>query len=247
MIRNNRGSTSVLVILVIIVLATFGGVAVTSSWTNKKLAMKSVAWNEEYCLQEQKAEYMTARIDAILLEAQNKTLEYFSEGDFAQGKQPSGVMPSLVSEDFLNSFEDNESKTERILAVRTIYRRLYYYYAAVKLQELAADTGIEVIVANDDAGWFLNTGAAAPMAGDLTVAFTVSAGDQPGDLFLNVGMEILAPEYDLDIGDGTKWQYSVLFKPLNGSVRYRITDWSTGQVPMQVSQDQSSPFDGSIG
>jgi len=247
MIRNNRGSTSILVILVIIVLATFGGVAVTSSWTNKKLAMKSVSWNEEYCLQEKKAEYITARIDAILLEAQNMALEYFSEGNFAQSKKPSGIMPSLVPDNFLGIFEDSQSVAERTLAVRIIFRRLYYYYAAVKLHELAADTGIEVIGTNNDAGWFLDTEAAAPMAGDLTVAFSVSAGNRPGDLYIDVGMQIWEPEYDLEIDDGTNWRHTVEFKPQNGSVRYRITDWNAGQVPMQSAGNQSGPFDGTIG
>jgi hypothetical protein len=102
MIANRRGSTSILVILVIIVLATFGGVAVTSAWINKKLAMKTVSWREEYYEQDRQAEYMTARIDAALRDARDRAEAYFTDAYFA-GKDPAGIAPSLISAEFTHT------------------------------------------------------------------------------------------------------------------------------------------------
>lgn len=248
MMNNKHGSASVLVILVIIVLATFGGVAVTSSWTNKKLAMQTAAWTEEFYEQEAKAEYMTARIDAALLEAQQKALAYFTGNYFAEEKRPLGIAPSLISEEFTGWVQDDDKRSDRLIATRIIFRRLYYYYAVQSLSGLSAETGIEVTTTGGHVALFLDTGTAAPMTGDVIVSFTVSAGDRPGDIYLKASIDVLEPEYDLTITDAENWRYTMIFSPQNGSVRYSITNWSTRQVPITMPEHSAgSSFNGTVG
>lgn len=246
MIANRRGSTSILVILVIVVLATFGGVAVTSAWINKKLAMKTVSWREEYYEQDRQAEYMTARIDAVLRDARDRAAAYFTDAYFARGRIPAGIAPSLISAEFTQYVADLGASSAPTAGVRELYTRLYFYYAAANLADLAKTWDIKVTAAGGDAGAFLDVGLDAPGPGDLTAAFTVSAGEDPGDLYLNVSLVVEEPAFELRIANGGDWRYGIAFRWLESGSRYRVTCWSAGQVPMEMTGESDS-FDGSVG
>ena len=45
---NSKGAASVLVILIIVVLATFGGIALTAGWTNKELSIRAAQAKADY-------------------------------------------------------------------------------------------------------------------------------------------------------------------------------------------------------
>jgi hypothetical protein len=229
MILNRRGSTSVLVILVIIVLATFGGVAVTSSWINMNLAAKNVAWNEEYYEREMQAEYMLAWIDSALIDARDQAAAYFTDGYFAEGKIPPGIPPSLIGEDFREAAADG---TSRELTVQTLFTRLYYYHAAVNLETLAGMYPIAIDIAGGHADRFLDMGAGIPGAGDLTVSYSVAGGMDPGDLSLDVAMDVLSPGFSLGMPEGDDWRDILSFDFGDAQTRLRITRWNTAQVPL---------------
>ncbi|MGI5877080.1 MAG: hypothetical protein ACOX7W_00580 [Christensenellales bacterium] len=245
MIANEKGSTSVLVILVIIVLATFAGIAVTSSWINRKLAMKNVSWTEQYYEQDRLAEYKTARIDAVLLAAQEKALAYFTDGYFAQGKLPEGIAPSTVPENFLREADGARTGAQRVSAAETLFTRLYWYYAAEGLSRIAAREGL-TIAGTNPAG-ILDPDTALPARGDLTVSFTQSSGDMPGDLRLHGVLDVLPPAISAELEDGDNWRFSVRFVPESGFSRFLIVRWNVSQVPMTVSGHTGSSFDGVVG
>lgn len=247
MIANEKGSTSVLVILVIIVLATFAGIAVTSSWINRKLAMKNVSWNEQYYEQDRFAEYKTARIDAVLLAAQEKALAYFSEGYFARGKLPEGIAPSAVPENLLREADSAQTEAQRRSTAESLFTRLYCYYAAEGLSRIATEESLDLAITGENPARFLNPDTALPAQGDLTVSFTQSSGDMPGDLRLHGALDVLPPVMSADIEDGENWRFSVRFVSEPGSSRFSIVGWYASQVPMTVSENAGDSFDGVVG
>lgn len=247
MTANEKGSTSVLVILVIIVLATFAGIAVTSSWINRKLAMKNVSWTEQYYEQDRLAEYKTARIDAVLLAAQEKALAYFSGDYFAHGKLPEDIAPSAVPENLLREADSAQTEAQRRSAVKSLFTRLYWYYAAEGLSRIAARESLDLTITGATAARILNPDTALPARGDLTVSFTQSSGDMPGDLRLHGALDVLPPAMSVDIEDGGNWRFTVRFAPEPGSSRFSIVGWNASQAPMKVSDNAGNSFEGVVG
>lgn len=69
LLKSNRGATSVLIMVMMIILMVFGLAALTTSAVSKKLAQKNANWLEEYYLLQGKAEKLMAEIeDKLYLE-----------------------------------------------------------------------------------------------------------------------------------------------------------------------------------
>ena len=81
MIRNEKGASSIIVILLMIVLIVLGLAAFSASYSNYRLGQKTVTWSEEYYLLEKQAEEKLFIIDRALIDSFNETkneFDYFS-------------------------------------------------------------------------------------------------------------------------------------------------------------------------
>lgn len=63
LMKSNKGASSVLVILLLVVLVVFGVAALTTALSNVRLGQKVVDWNEKYYAAEAQANEMYAEID----------------------------------------------------------------------------------------------------------------------------------------------------------------------------------------
>lgn len=79
-LKSERGISSVLVIFMMIVLVTFGAIALTSAYANIKLANKTLAWNQDYYALDSQAEQALAYIDQIIVLEQQGQLAQNSAG-----------------------------------------------------------------------------------------------------------------------------------------------------------------------
>lgn len=65
-VNNERGSSSILVVLVFLMLGIFSVLGMMSSYSEYKLALKNAEWNREYYILEGKAQAFTAGMDKLL-------------------------------------------------------------------------------------------------------------------------------------------------------------------------------------
>ena len=70
-INNDRGSSSILVIILMVVLMIFGISILTTSLSNMRLSEKKKSWISEYYQLEALSEERIARIDSMLIKANN--------------------------------------------------------------------------------------------------------------------------------------------------------------------------------
>lgn len=70
LMKSNKGASSVLVILLLVVLVVFGVAALTTALSNVRLGQKVVDWNDKYYAAEAQANEMYAQIDGVVKPAQ---------------------------------------------------------------------------------------------------------------------------------------------------------------------------------
>lgn len=78
-LKNEKGSSSILVIILMVVLMVFGLAVLTTSLSNMRLSQKKHAWLNDYYLTEAKAETSIATIDHLLLSTEAEALAYITE------------------------------------------------------------------------------------------------------------------------------------------------------------------------
>lgn len=68
LLRNERGSSSILVVLAFLMLGIFSVLGMMSSYSDYRLARKNAEWNRQYYTLEGQAQSFTAKMDRLLLE-----------------------------------------------------------------------------------------------------------------------------------------------------------------------------------
>ncbi len=75
-LQNNRGATSVLIMIMMIILMVFGVAALTTSVASRKLAQKNAGWLKDYYALQGEAEVLHARlVEALNLEEAGDDLD----------------------------------------------------------------------------------------------------------------------------------------------------------------------------
>ncbi len=112
-LKNEKGASSVLVILMMIVLVVFGLSALSSSLAGIRLSDRSFAWSEEYYVLESQAEKTLFEIDRILAKAEedaiNRTIRVY-ESD--RNRYSSGYLEEDFRINFLKSAVQGLEKLE---------------------------------------------------------------------------------------------------------------------------------------
>ncbi|MCK5128451.1 MAG: hypothetical protein KAQ68_01255, partial [Clostridiales bacterium] len=191
---NNRGAASVLVVLIIVVLATFGGIALTASWTNKNLAIKAAQSKIDYYALDSVAEELIAQIDEqLFLIAQDTTYFMNSLKTDSQGILNSRDMKieKMISE----ASSKQKSKAIRTLMLQNMYARIFYYNSAIALDKYTENHSMTMNYSSNytKAEDFLDVNNSVPSSGDLNIGFSVSMGDKSGQKSLTIIIDIVSP------------------------------------------------------
>lgn len=230
---NNRGAASILVILIVLVLATFGGIAITSGWTNKKLAIKSAQSKIDFYALDSAAEKIVAETDEILYFASYKTQDYLNSlialSDISKAKEDKELVTLFASKN-----NNISSKAMRVIALNDVYRRIYFYESAKALSKYAKENGLMLVYYNEyvKPEDFLDAKKKVPQKGDLKLEFQISSGDKPGQKSLSCAIAVLSPQNDIKIINDESWQTDSKISQKQSSLRYMITAWKQNQNPI---------------
>ena len=236
---NNRGAASILVILIIVVLATFGGIALTAGWTNKQLAIKAAQSKADYYALDSAAEEIVAETDSLLYAAMEKTKGYLN------GLVLSSDISALQGEPGLAALftPDTESIASAALKIKKInetFIRLYYFECAKSLEAFAGEKGLAVRYSDrfGDAQSFLNPENKIPEGGDLLVEFIVTEGGGPGKKSLDIEIAVKAPDIHAEIINDETWRTDFKIEGIGDNARFEIYSWKLRQNPVGYEEEK---------
>ena len=231
---NIRGAASILVVLIIVVLATLGGIALTAGWTNRSLSIKAAQSKADYYTLDAAAEEVVAQTDSLLYEAMNETVSYL--GSLAAV----GELSEVSNDARLASLfaRDADSITSMALKTKKLYesiRRIYFYESAKRLEAFANEKGMAVKYNNGFAvpEDFLNTENNVPESGDLILAFSLSEGFEPGQKILDIEIAADVPDVKAQIINEETWRTDFTIADESRGNRYEIYSWKLSQNPIE--------------
>lgn len=234
---NNRGAASILVVLIIVVLATFGGIALTASWTNKKLAARAAQSKIDYYALDSVAEEIVANVDEILYVSMEDTVEYI-EGICAKDFETIEE-PDLLEKTVLSSYlPDIKSKAMRVMSINKLCNRIYFYNSALALSEYAQQNGMTLVFENgyQVAKDFLVSNK-MPKCGDLKLEFIISEGEAAGDKSLAISIGVIPVSNEVKMKDDDVWYHNCEIKQMVGANRYKILSWKQSQNPIDYEAE----------
>ncbi len=231
---NIRGAASILVVLIIVVLATFGGIALTAGWTNRALSIKAAQSKADYYTLDAAAEEVVAQTDSLLYEAMNETTSYLSTlvaiEELSQVSQDARL--AALFEPAADKITSMALKTKKL---NETIRRIYFYESSKRLEAFADEKGMAVIYNNgfaapDD---FLNTENKVPESGDVILSFSLSEGFEPGQKILDVEIAVDVPDVKADIINEQTWRTDFTIAEEGHGNRYEIYSWKLSQNPIE--------------
>lgn len=90
LLHNERGSSSILVVLAFLMLGIFSVLGMMSSYSDYRLAQKNAEWTREYYTLEGQAQSFTAKMDGLLLENRGADIAALEEA--IMESEPQAVM-----------------------------------------------------------------------------------------------------------------------------------------------------------
>ena len=235
---NSKGAASVLVILIIVVLATFGGIALTAGWTNKELSIKAAQAKADYYALDSAAEEMVAIIDSALYEAMDGTLSYLNS--FAAKSDISSVeSDKRVADLFAPETDRVKSFALKTKKINDTYKRLYFYECAIKLEDISANYPVSVFYSDeylspDD---FLSLEKDVPSNGDIYIMFTVTGGGDAAQRELEAEIAVESPALNIDINDEDNWRTDFKAEQKDSQKRFGIYSWKYRQAPIDYEEE----------
>lgn len=162
LIKSNKGSSIVLVLLVILILTTLGTIALSLGLGNMRMADKYRKSSEQYYSLERAAEEAMSYIDKKLEESQNLALEYMRNEKYTKDNQSSELKngynqkffysrwKSFVYDDTLESALDLQGNVKQVTNVnryneklelffKPAFEILYFNYTLKKLDNIQQD------------------------------------------------------------------------------------------------------------
>lgn len=123
-LKCQKGASSVLIILMMLVLVVFGLATLTTSLATLRLTKKSTDWTTEYYLLEAKAEELIYEVDSVLYDAEKKAVEYLEIAAYLDktGKLFADEIQSNISVRYNNYLSDKMK--EKYL--EKVFQAVYY-------------------------------------------------------------------------------------------------------------------------
>ena len=231
---NIRGAASILVVLIIVVLATLGGIALTAGWTNRSLSIKAAQSKADYYTLDAAAEEVVAQTDSLLYEAMNETISYLASlmtVEELSAVSQDARLASIFARD-ADSITSMALKTKKL---NETIRRIYFYESAKRLAAFANEKGMAVVYNNGFAAPedFLNAENKVPESGDLILAFSLSEGFEPGQKILDVEIAADVPDVTAQIINEQTWRTDFTIADEGRGNRYEIYSWKLSQNPIE--------------
>lgn len=184
--KSNRGTSSILVILIMVTLIVLGLLALMSTWSELKLARKNADWVKTCYIMDAKAEGILSGIDSTLTEAGKAASDYIAQKSYE--KTESGILPAAVQNAVNAGWQNARTGGREKEYLDHLYPKLYFLLASMGFQP-AGNTTVEMKSQFD----FTNpsvyeTEAALPDNAGLTLSYLV--GDEGSDRNLSVSLEV---------------------------------------------------------
>ena len=148
-VMSNRGSSCVLVILIMVMLVVLGLLALMSTWSGLKLARKNASWSRTYYELDSRAENRLAEIDACLKDAEQSAEIYMMTKDYERPQ--SNYLPSDIQHTVHDEWLMAQASGEGAKYVDKLQRKLYFIYCELRLKEYSNED-FEIIRESDSDG-----------------------------------------------------------------------------------------------
>lgn len=112
-LKNDKGSSSILVVLAFLMLGIFSVLGMMSSYSDYKLAMKNASWNQQYDSLQGEVYSFVSDMDSILIEYENVNLQTVKEmiGLMDEQIEVSDILNGFI---VAREFEDESGKKIRL-------------------------------------------------------------------------------------------------------------------------------------
>ena len=222
--QGNRGASSVLVILMMVVLALFGLSALTASLATVRLTEKSGNWAGEYYLLEADAETVVARLDKVLFAAEDKAIEYMEEKAFL--KEVGTVFPAELQKIVYLSMTEYLPDSGRDAYLGRVMEAVYLLHAVNEIK--MEFPGAELEYLDNIYGHVIEDEATSAVLFGITVSEETDENAKNIDLLI----EIVFPGYSIHFAGN-----EVSGTRLSGGLRYNIVEWREWQEAFGYSED----------
>lgn len=224
LLKDQSGATSVLVILMLLVLVTFGSFAIISANSNIKLSKTAASWSKMYYALDAKGELYISEVDKRLYMAEIKALDYIEQKCYSELIYLD--IPVELQTRIRNSVEENGVNS---LTLYNAFNRVYYYYANLYLSEMAELYPENIVSALND---------------DVEITAVISdmlfVSSENPECHLNVSVEVRPMNYSFYIQDGeVSYEYE-------STKRYKILSWTQSQTKPVISDKSDEVWSGII-
>ncbi|MCL2565993.1 MAG: hypothetical protein FWE24_09335 [Defluviitaleaceae bacterium] len=133
-IKDEKGSTSILIVLMMIVLVSIGYFTIAAANANARLGSAALEWNRNFYYLDGQGERFVAYVDALLLEAQRLANEYFESG--SQTNFTHDDLPVEVQTGIREGYNAAGNNRARLIFVEETIDMLFFFYAEQTLTRL---------------------------------------------------------------------------------------------------------------
>ncbi|MDF2533608.1 MAG: uncharacterized protein K0Q65_3189, partial [Clostridia bacterium] len=150
-LKSNKGSASVLVILIMLTLIVFGVLAMMSSFSDLKLSQKSGDWIKNYYSLDGKGDALVQKIDECLIYAEAEANLYIKNKSYENvlSDQIPKDLQKEIRTGWIQCQEEYESEKEYL---NNVYTKLYFYLAAERLEAAVSKNDFHIEYALDILG-----------------------------------------------------------------------------------------------
>jgi len=229
-VLSDRGSSSVLVILIMVMLVVLGLLALISTWSGLKLARKNASWSTTYYELDSMAENRLAEIDACLKDAERSAEVYLMTKDYERPQ--SSYLPSGIQNEVHNDWLMAKASGKGAEFIDKLQKNLYYIYCEMRLNELS-DGEFEIMRTPDSEN------------DTLKVYTTVYENLQQSGRSLRLGIEVLFDQAENGNGSGRyriiSWKETPKTFEYDDSLEFEdieIDEIEFGEIQIEELEDQ---------
>lgn len=217
--RSERGSSSILVLLITITLVVFGVLSLVSAYANLKLSRKNAEWQKSYYSLDASGESLLQEIGSVLATAEGAARKYIYDTDYT--REHSDLLPDELQNTVHGQWLHRGQ--ESALFEEALFERLCRYYFHTWLQEKIA--GVQLRITPEIPPEEIFTGLMMEYSpssrGPTRVEAQLSSGKENGAQYLLIELSAECPSFKTE---------TPADKP------YRVLKWIQRQKPFEFEE-----------